>query len=145
MTKEIKNWQDEEKDWSFYYAEGESYLKTCKGLVGNKKKFDNEFLYHLAVLAGERLILGLLMSYDYIPAATSLTGMVIEGKSFYKYNDELLKGGRLINKFQNFCSLDVVALTVPNDEEMFKIVDYINSLYVFSKENLNKEVLLRAN
>ena len=65
------------------------------------------------------------VSYNYIPSATSLSGMIQEGKQFYKYDESLLTGARFINKFQFFCSLEVVPLTVPNDEEISKLVGYI--------------------
>ncbi len=136
-----QNWQDIDKDWKFYYDEGESYLKTCKKLSIKKGPFNNEFLYHLAVLAGERLALGLLLSYGHIPAATSLSGMLQEGGDFYSFDKSLLEGTRLINKFQNFCALDVERLTVPNDEEIIKIVEYIEEIENFCEQNLNKEVL----
>lgn len=141
MEQETKNWQDVDKTWDFYYREGESYLKTCQSLLKDKKTFDNEFIYNLAVLAGERLVLGLLLSYNYIPSATSLSGMIQEGKQFYKYDESLLTGARFINKFQFFCSLEVVPLTVPNDEEISKLVGYMEDIEVFSRNNLNKEVI----
>jgi len=139
---DVKHWQDTEKDWNFYYKEGKSYLNTCKKLIKKRGVFDNEFIYNLSVLAGERLVLGLLLSYDYIPAATSLSGMLQEGKSFYSLQDDLLKGARFINKFQFFCSLEVVPLTVPKDDELEKIVDYIQIVETFCEENLNKEAVL---
>ncbi len=139
---DVKHWQDSEKDWKFYYDEGISYLNTCKKLIIKRGSFDNEFIYNLAVLAGERLALGLLLSYDYIPSATSLSGMLQEGKEFYTLDDELLKGARFINKFQFFCSLEVVPLTVPNDEELSSIVNYIQTIYDFSEQNLNEKVVV---
>lgn len=139
---EVKHWQDTEKDWNFYYNEGKSYLETCKKLILKRGAFDNEFIYNLSVLAGERLVLGLLLSYNYIPAATSLSGMLQEGKSYYTLKDEMLTGARFINKFQFFCSLDVVPLTVPKDDELEKIVDYIRAVESFCEENINKEAVL---
>lgn len=141
MAEGVKFWQDQEKTWDFYYKEGLSYLKTCKGLLNNKKTFDNEFIYNLAVLAGERLALGLLLSYDYIPSATSLSGMIQEGKEFYEYDESLLTGARFINRFQFFCSLEVVPLTVPNDEEIERLVGYMEDIRVFADKNLNKELV----
>ncbi len=136
------HWQDQEKDWKFYYDEGKSYLNTCKKLIVNRGPFDNEFLYNLSVLAGERLVLGLLLSYDYIPASTSLSGMLQEGKDYYTLNDELKEGSRFLNKFQTFCSLEVVPFVAPKDEEMTKIVDFIKVIEVFCDANLNKEAVL---
>ncbi len=141
MAEGLKFWQDEEKTWDFYYKEGLSYLKTCKSISVNKKKFDNEFIYNLAVLAGERLVLGLLLSYDYIPSATSLSGMIQEGKEFYEYDDSILEGARFVNKFQFFCSLEVVPLKVPNDEEILKLVGYMETIQAFTDKNLNKKLV----
>ncbi len=138
---DVKHWQDEEKDWNFYYNEGKSYLGTCQRLIINRGAFDNEFIYHLAVLAGERLALGLLLSYDWIPSSTSLSGMLQEGRDFYTFDKSLLEGARLINKFQNFCALDVAPLTVPENEELEKIVKYIEKVEVFCDANLNKKAV----
>ncbi len=136
------HWQDQDKDWKFYYEEGKSYLNTCKKLIINRGSFDNEFLYNLSVLAGERLVLGMLLSYDYIPASTSLSGMLQEGKDYYTLNDNLLKGSRFLNKFQTFCSLEVVPFVAPQDDEMTQIVDYIIAIETFCDANLNKELAL---
>lgn len=141
MNEKGKFWQDTEKDWKFYFDEGKSYLATCKKLIQKKGCFDNEFIYNLSVLAGERLALGLLLSYNHIPSATSLSGILQEGKGFYELDTELLNGARFINKFQFFCSLEVVPLTVPNDEELTQIVNYINTLEEFCTSKLNNEVV----
>ncbi len=137
---EIKHWQDQEKDWKFYYDEGKSFLKTCNRLMNKKGIFDNEFIYNLAVLAGERLALGMLLSYDYIPASTSLTGMLQEGQELYPLAKELIAGARIINRFQAFCSLDVVPLKVPNDEELVEVMNYINAVDKFCAEHLNSQI-----
>lgn len=138
---DVKHWQDEQKDWKTYYDEGKSYLKTCQKLIIKRGAFDNEFIYHLAVLAGERLALGLLLSYDWIPSSTSLSGMLQEGRDLYTFDKSLLEGARLINKFQNFCALDVAPLTVPEDEELEKIVKYIEQVDTFCDANLNQKVV----
>lgn len=137
---ELKHWQDVEKDWKFYFDEGKSYFDTCQKLSVKKGVFDNEFIFNLSVLAGERLLLGLLLSYDYIPSSTSLGGMLQEGKSLFKLNDELLEGAQYIYSFQAFCSLDVAPLTVPNDEELTSIINYIRKIAAFSEENISKKV-----
>lgn len=142
METKVKHTQDVVKDWKFYYDEGKSFLSTCSKLTQRKGLFNNEFIYNLAVLAGERIALGLLLSYNYIPSATSLSGMLQEGKSMYDLDESLLKGARFINKFQFFCSLEVVPLTVPNDQELNQIVDYVQSIDQFALANLNKDVAL---
>lgn len=141
MEAKVMHTQDVVKDWKFYYEEGKSFLSTCIKLTQKKGLFDNEFIYNLAVLSGERIALGLLLSYNYLPSATSLSGMLQEGKSLYQLDESLLKGARFINKFQFFCSLDVVPLTVPNDEELNQIVDYVRSIDQFAQANLNANVL----
>ncbi len=141
MAGSLKHWQDEEKDWKFYFDEGKSYLNTCNKLIKKRGPFDNEFVYNLSVLAGERLALGMMLSHDYIPASTSLSGMLQEGKEFYKLSDDVLKGARFLNKFQTFCSLEVIPFTPPNDEELEQIVSYINIVDDFCSNNLCKEVL----
>ncbi|MGQ1786728.1 MULTISPECIES: hypothetical protein [unclassified Saccharicrinis] len=140
MGTKPKFWQDAEKDWKFYFDEGKSYLNTCEKLIVNRGPFDNEFLYNLAVLAGERLALGMLLSYDYIPASTSLSGMLQEGNEFYELSEDITKGARFMNKFQTFCSLEVVPFTPPTDEELESIVNFISKVGRFCTNNLNKTV-----
>ncbi len=137
----VFHWQDQEKDWKFYYDEGKSYINTCNKLIVDRGPFDNEFLYNLAVLAGERLVLGMLLSYDYIPASTSLSGMLQEGKEYYTLNDEIKEGNRFLNKFQTFCSLEVVPFTPPEDKEMEKIISFIGVIEEFCDKNLNKQAV----
>ncbi|GAF03195.1 hypothetical protein [Saccharicrinis fermentans] len=140
METKTKFWQDVRKDWQFYFDEGKSYLNTCKKLIVNPKSFDNEFIYNLAVLAGERLVLGMLLSYDYIPSSTSLSGMLQEGKEFYQLDEDILEGARFLNKFQTFCSLEVIPFTPPDQQELESIVKYIVLIAQFSTNNLNKLV-----
>ncbi|WP_066627674.1 hypothetical protein [Labilibacter marinus] len=140
MDEKPKYWQDVDKDWKFYYDEGKSYFNTCQKLIKKRGSFDNEFIYNLSVLAGERLALGMLLSYDYIPAATSLSGMLREGEEHYKLDAEILQGARFLNKFQTFCSLEVIPFTPPNDSELEKIVDYIGIIEGFCDQNINKAV-----
>lgn len=142
IMKETKFWQDQEKDWKFYFDEGKSYLNTCNKLINKKGVFDNEFIYNLAVLAGERLTLGMLLSYNYIPASTSLAGMLKEGKELYPLAPELIVGARIINRFQAFCSLDVVPLTAPKDDELVEVVEYINLVDAFCTQYIKQEVIV---
>ena len=140
MEAKSKFWFDVEKDWKFYYDEGKSYLNTCNKLIVKRGPFDNEFIYNLSVLAGERLALGMLMSYDHIPASTSLSGMLQEGNEFYELSDEIKEGARFLNKFQTFCSLEVIPFTPPTDEELESIVTFIDKIGEFCESNLNKAV-----
>ena len=133
-------WQDKQKDWKYYFDEGKSYLNTCNKLLVKRRHFDNEFIYNLSVLAGERLALGMLLSYNYIPAATSLSGMLQEGKEYYMLSEEIMQGARFLNKFQTFCSLEVIPFTPPSDKELEDIVNYIGQIGQFCENNLNKSV-----
>lgn len=139
---DAKHWQDIEKDWKFYFDEGKSYLDTCKKLIMNKASFDNEFIYNLSILGGERLVLGTLLSYNYIPSSSSLSGMLEEGKSYYDLKKELLEGASYLNQFQQFCSLEVVPLIVPNDKELKTIIEYMTTVEIFCDKNINTEAVL---
>ena len=67
--------------------------------------------------------------------------MIQEGKEFYEYDDSILEGARFVNKFQFFCSLEVVPLKVPNDEEILKLVGYMETIQAFTDKNLNKKLV----
>ena len=138
-----KFWFDQEKDWKFYYDEGKSYLKTCKKLLIKRGPFDNEFIYNLSILAGERLVLGTLLSYDYIPASSSLLGMLKEAEEKFTVDNNLFDGAKYIYKFQPFCSLEVEDFKIPDDSEIKKVVDYFLSIENLCEKNLYSSAMVK--
>ena len=66
---------------------------------------------------------------------SSISYMIRELKKKYDVPESFTDDSRFFNRFMNMCSLDIVEVKEPNDEELLRLVEFLEQVKVWT-ENL---------
>ena len=122
-------------DWEKIYNESCSYIKTANGAM-KTKRLGNTVVYNLVSLAVENLLTALLMRDSMLPEHSSIGSMLRELKKTYDVPDSFFESSRLLNKYMNFCSLEVMPTLVPSDGDIEKMCFFMNDLKIWIDNQL---------
>jgi len=114
-------------EWKSYYTEAADYSKVAKG-ASQKKTLGNLVIYNVVAMSIENYMTCLLMKTGFIPEHASISGMFRELKKLYEMPAEFQADVRFMNRFMNFCSLEVAHVIVPTDEEVVRMIGFMTSL-----------------
>jgi len=114
-------------EWESYYSEASDYYKTAFG-AAQKKRLGNLVIYNLVAMSIENYMTSVLMKSGFIPEHSSISSMYRELKKNHNAPEEFHAEVRFMNRFMNFCSLEVTPVMVPTDEEIKRMVSFATSL-----------------
>ncbi len=114
-------------DWKSYYTEGTDYYNAAMG-ASQKKTLGNLVIYNVVSMSVENYMTCLLMKTGLIPEHSSISGMFRELKKLYVVPEVFQSEIRFLNRFMNFCSLEVAPVIVPDDEEVTRMILFNSSL-----------------
>lgn len=114
-------------DWKSYYTEGTDYYNAAIG-ASQKKTLGNLVIYNVVSMSVENYMTCLLMKTGIIPEHSSISGMFRELKKLYDVPEVFQPEIRFLNRFMNFCSLEVAPVIIPDDEEVTRMIQFISSL-----------------
>lgn len=114
-------------EWKSYYNEAVDYYKAALGAT-QKKTLGNLVIYNVVSMSVENYMTCLLMKTGFIPEHSSISGMHRELKKLYEVPEVFHAEIRFLNRFMNFCSLEVAPVIVPTDEEVTRMVQFVSSL-----------------
>ena len=115
-------------EWSVYFDEGMAYYKTIKGARAKGRNFGNAVFYNLIGLSLESLLTALIMKEDDLPEHSSIGSMLRMLKDSYEVPESFKEETRFYNRFSNFCSLDAKALPDPNNDEISRMVNFLEEV-----------------
>jgi len=121
--------------WKKYYDEASSYSKAAFGAI-NKKRLGNHVVYNLVGLAIENYLTALCMKLRIMPEHSSIGSMLHQLKKQIEVPDSFLVEARFINKFMNFCSLEVLETPEPKNSDLVKMLSFTEVVKIFIEENL---------
>lgn len=131
-----------EKDWKYYYEEGIDYAKAAKDSVTNKEKFNNEIVYNVASLAIEKLFVSIFLFHKKLPESGTIEGIANELAEFVpvglRFMDEIL----FLSEFNYYCSLEVEDPRVPDDNQIMRIVKFIDDVVEVANKNTAAEAVV---
>jgi len=114
-------------EWKSYYNEAVDYYKAALGAT-RKNTLGNLVIYNVVSMSVENYMTCLLMKTGFIPEHSSISGMHRELKKLYEVPEVFHAEIRFLNRFMNFCSLEVAPVIVPTDEEVTRMVQFVSSL-----------------
>lgn len=123
------------EEWKKYYDEAASYSKAAFGAFNNKR-LGNHVVYNLIGLAIENYLTALCMKLDIMPEHSSIGSMLHLLKKQIEIPDTFSAESRFINKFMNFCSLEVLETPEPNDSDLVRMLSFTEEIKNFTEENL---------
>jgi len=114
-------------EWKSYYTEGADYYKAALGAT-RKNTLGNLVIYNVVSMSVENYMTCLLMKTGFIPEHSSISGMHRELKKLYEVPEGFHTEIRFLNRFMNFCSLEVAPVIVPTDEEVTRMIQFLSLL-----------------
>ncbi len=126
------------EEWEKYYDEANSYSKAAFGAF-NKRKLGGHVIYNLIGLALENYLTALCMSLDLMPEHSSIGSMLALLKKQMEVPEHFAVESRFINKFMNFCSLEITDTPEPNDSDLVRMLSFTEDVRIFTNEKLEIE------
>jgi len=126
------------EDWKKYYDEAESYAKGALGAF-NKSKLGSQVVYNLIGLAIENYLTALCISRSMMPEHSSIGGMIRQLGKETEIPVNFVVEARFINKFMNFCSLEVFEPRDPSHTDLLRMLRFVNDVKQFCNESLLPE------
>lgn len=122
--------------WKVYYEEGLAYAKTVTGAKSKGKNLGNTVMYNLIGLSLEGMLTALIMKEDDLPEHSSIGSMLRLLKSSYEVPESFKDEVRFFNRFSNLCSLYDEVLPAPKDEEIDRMVNFMENIKNWVVEKL---------
>ncbi len=122
-------------EWKSYYLEATDYYKAALG-ASKKKTLGNLVIYNVVAMSIENYMTSVLMKSGFIPEHSSISSMYRELKKNHEAPEEFHAEVRFMNRFMNFCSLEVAPVIVPTDEEIKRMVGFATSLKEWTSDYL---------
>ena len=130
-----------EKNWKYYYDEGIDYSSAAKNSLEDKEKFNNELIYNIASLAIEKLLVSIFLFHNKLPESGTLEGIANELSEFVpvgiRFMDEML----FISEFNYYCSLEVEKPRIPDDDQIRRIVGFIDAVIDLAKRETAQKAM----
>ncbi len=123
------------EDWEKYYNEASSYSKAAFGAF-NKKKLGGHVIYNLIGLAIENYLTALCMKFNLMPEHSSIGSMIHLLKKQVEIPESFGAESRFMNKFMNFCSLEVMETPEPKTSDLVRMLSFTEDVKNFTEENL---------
>lgn len=113
---------------SLRYANG--FFQTFQNsLNGKKSRFNEDLLYHIAVMSLEKYFVALLARYDWNATHHLLIALYKEALTFEPGLTEKMKQTAiLVGKFEAICSLDGFGYHTPATEELLAMLSGIKEI-----------------
>lgn len=124
------------KEWKKYYDEAASYSKAAFGAF-NKKKLGGHVIYNLIGLAIENYLTALCMKLNVLPEHSSIVSMLTLLKEQIEVPEIFFTEARFINKFMNFCSLEILETPEPNTSALVRMLSFTEDIKIFAENILD--------
>ncbi len=126
------------EDWKKYKEEAESYAKAAMGAF-NKKKLGGHVVYNLIGLAIESYLTAMCMKLEMMPEHSSIGSMLALLKKHIEIPESFFGEARFMNKFMNFCSLEIMDTPEPGTEDLARMIEFTRNVKEFAERMLGSE------
>lgn len=123
------------EEWKKYYDEAGGYSKAAFGAF-NKKRLGAHVIHNLIGLAIENYLIAVCMSMNMLPEHSSIGSMLALLKKQVEVPETFFGEARFMNKFMNFCSLDIMETPEPDSSALERMLSFTVDVKGFSEEIL---------
>lgn len=118
--------------WNQEFTEASQYALAAKGLYQNKK-IDNQTLYHIVSLSVEQYAAAMASYLGFIPVHSGLSSVFREINGKVELPIHFIEQVRALNRYMTYCSLEISDPIPISDEEMKKMIDFMDEFGQFVK------------
>ena len=123
------------ENWEKYYDEASSYSKAAFGAFNNSR-LGSQVVYNLIGLAIENYLTAVCMKLGIMPEHSSIGGMLRQLGKEMEIPNSFNVESRFINKFMNFCSLEVFEPKDPSRADLVRMLSFTDDLCNFCEQHL---------
>lgn len=125
-------------EWEKYYDEATRYSKAAFGAF-NKNRLGNFVVYNLISLSIESYLTAVCASLNTLPEHSSISGMIHFLKKRIEIPESFTLESRFINKFMNFCSLEILETIEPTRSDLVRMLSFTSDIKEFCEKEFKKE------
>ena len=114
-------------EWESYYKEAADYYQAALG-ASKKKTLGNLVIYNVVAMSIENYMTCILMKSGFVPEHSSISSMYRELKKSHDAPESFHAEVRFMNRFKNFCSLEVSPVIIPSEEEISRMIIFATLL-----------------
>jgi hypothetical protein len=114
-------------EWESYYKEAADYYQAALG-ASKKKTLGNLVIYNVVAMSIENYMTCILMKSGFVPEHSSISSMYRELKKNHNAPESFHAEVRFMNRFMNFCSLEVAPVIIPTDSEISRMIIFVTLL-----------------
>lgn len=123
------------EDWKKYYDEAASYAKAAFGAYNNGR-LGNHVVYNLIGLANENYLTAVCLKHEVMPEHSSIGAMLHLLKKQVEIPESFFVESRFLNKFMNFCSLEVLETPEPSSADLVRMLSFTDDVRRFADDFL---------
>ena len=119
-----------EQTWKKYFDDANGYSKAAIG-SSSKKKFGSQVVYNLISMAIENYLTALCISSGEMPEHEGISYMLRQVAKNIEIPEPFHQEARFMNRFMNYCSLEVQEPIDPTHEELARMIGFMGDLKSF--------------
>ena len=123
-------------DWRVFWDKGQAYLKTGKGMLSKREKFNTPIVYNVFSMAVEGLFMGYFMAKGGLPENHTLRDLVDYSQHYLNLPLAVAQGLRKMDGIQEICSVDSYNIRVPQWLEMEQFQLWVEQLEAILREKM---------
>lgn len=123
------------ENWEKYHDEANSYAKTAVGAF-KKEKFGSQVVYNVLSMAVENYLTALCVSRGEMPEHEGISYMLRQVGKNIQIPEAFFQEARFMNRFMNFCSLEVFEPKDPSRTELERMLSFTADLKQFCEKEL---------
>ncbi|WP_321371296.1 hypothetical protein [uncultured Draconibacterium sp.] len=124
-------------NWTKYMDEADSYAKAAVGSF-NKEKLGSLVIYNVLSMAIENYLTALCISSGEMPEHEGISYMLRQVGKNIEIPEPFHQEARFMNRFMNYCSLEVQEQKEPTHEELARMLGFMGDLKSFCEGILLK-------
>lgn len=121
-----------------YINGANGYLKTATGAF-NKKVFGNQVVYNLLSMAIENYLTALCISTGEMPEHSGIVEILKQVDGEIEIPASFHTEAGFVNSFMNLCSLDVLEMKDPSDEDLKRMLNFSEELKCFCSKEMQEK------
>ena len=124
-------------NWTKYMDEADSYAKAAVGSF-KKEKLGSLVVYNILSMAVENYLTALCVSTGEMPEHEGISYMLRQVGKNIEIPEPFHQEARFMNRFMNYCSLEVQEQKDPTHEELARMLGFMGDLKRFCEGILLK-------
>ena len=126
------------EEWEKYYNEAASYSKAAFGAF-NKNLLGSHVIYNLIGLSIENYLTAICVKFNILPEHSSIGSMLHLLKKQVEIPESFAAESRFMNRFMNFCSLEVLETPEPGNSDLVRMLSFTDDVKNLAENILGKK------